>query len=191
MLARGWLNRYSVAIISGLIVGSSYVYLASDRLGELNFDRTAAGVAVGTAGTVICLFLLIEVGARNVNLGALQDEKGSLICGLMFTVFLGFIWVAQLFQGLQGHPAEDDPAAWIYREWGNAGDCSTRIDIQRGVDEQNMIFIVDGERHPHRIVGRPTQNSVETDQGIYTLHPDGSMTTTEQGMDNDRLTRCD
>jgi hypothetical protein len=191
MSVRGWLNKYMLAIASALILGGFYVYVTSDHLSDLNFDRTAAGVGVGTFGTVICLCLLFEVATPNVDLGALQDEKSTLIGGLIFTVFLGVVWVAQLFNGMPAAPpiARAQPQAWLYHDWGDQGDCSTPLILRRGRDDTEVIFLTGPDRFTLRIVEKPSGDTVATDEGTFTLQPDGSMSYDQ--MENKKFTRCD
>jgi hypothetical protein len=186
----GRVTKNTVALTVGLLTGSAYAYSAYQL--KANFESQDAGlaglVAVAMSGAIICLCLSFQVSVA-ADLGKLQEERQSLSMGLVFTFFLGVGNVLVLFLALPSAPGHAAPD-WIIHTWGGTG-CSAPIAIRRGLNEGELVFEIAGEFHPHRIVGRPTQNSVETDQGIYTLGLDGSMTTTEQGMENDRLTRCD
>jgi hypothetical protein len=189
-----WINEYRIAILCGLLVGAVYVYSAWDHLNELNFASKTAGIAVGTIGAITCFFLLWKISERDVWLGALQDERKTLLAGLTYTIVLSLIWLAQLFNGLPLFTETKQPqsAEWLYHDWGVSGrdplDCDTTLILRRGRDDQHILFVTGAQSFQLQIVDASTQNMVATDEGTFTLQG-GSMYYDQ--MENKTFARCD
>lgn len=192
MGAGGRFNKYIMAGACGIAALIIYAVISLNRPGNPPFDSAAAaGVTLATFGVIMCLFLGIDICRHSAaDLGKLHEERTTLIGGLLYTFVLSIGAIYGYFRELQHAPPDGDSSAWIYRTWGEARDCSTPITIRRGASERELIFDVGGGSYVHSIIGPPRQNVVQTDQGIYTLQPDGSMSTTEQGMENVRLMPC-
>jgi len=184
-------NKYILALVAGLAAGGLYIYFSYKRLDRFEFDGEAAALlAVATAGVVICLLLSFEIARHPAqDLGELKEERGSLIFGLIFAIFLGVNTSLNYFSDLSG-PSATEPASWIYRSWGEPGDCGAPLTIRRGANNRELVVESAGESEVRTIEGQPTGDSVETESGIYTRHEDGTMTSTVNGMHETRFTPC-
>lgn len=189
------MNKHLVALGCAVAAWGIHLFFSYRAPGGLNFERgyESVGFALLMASVVACLALILEISQHKADeLGILKEERQSLIGYLSFSLLLSITAIVILFNRIPTAHAAEDAHAWFYHEWGTPPDCSNPFHVRPNPDNSQELFLeIGGERHVRQIIGQPTRDTVRTDLGTYRLLPDGGMTTSESGIQDPRLIRCD
>jgi hypothetical protein len=194
------LNRLAVAAILGVIAALSYVTLSYLWMDDLNLNGQAPLIAVETVSWATSAALLWDLTRlSDDDLGKLKSERVSLAIGLILVLIYLPISVVSSFIGLhkataiaelQQSTGEIPAENWLYGTWGINDDCTALVTIRPGSKPRSLDITAGGEHHPRQIEGISTERVVKTDRGEFQLRDDGTVTSTEQGWGNLRLSPC-
>jgi hypothetical protein len=182
------------AFVAALVVSAIFAYLSKDLA---QYKWSILLVATATYSLVTMGYLLYEVTHKDTDLGDLNHEKNSIGLALVIVLIYFLLEISIAFTSSEGDtPTKSAPPSvtqnsagdWIYNTWGARGDCAVATKISRGPRDDELTIGPTGD--VRKIIGEPTTDRVETNKGVFSRHPDGSMTSSEPGIENEKLIPC-
>lgn len=180
---------------SALVVAVIFAFLSNDIA---QHKWSILLIAAATYSLVTTGYLLYEVTRPQSNLGDINHEKSSIGLALVVVFVYLLVEITVAFSLLSADSSEKNtgpltetpPEDWIYRDWGAGDNCTILTTITKGPASRELTISSGPARDVRQIVGNPTPNQVQTNAGVFVRHPDGSMTSSEAGMEGRKLIPC-